>query len=106
MFKKILLNTARLFFLSSYLCCAGLSRIFEAVELCCYDACLSLNIFKKQDFSFESKFSKEEIDTMAIQTVDSMTLKEIQDKFQVSYRQARHIKNASPLTITQYGQMA
>ncbi|MEE8151297.1 MAG: hypothetical protein V3T43_06235 [Nitrosomonadaceae bacterium] len=68
--------------------------------------CVAMGVFKGGDKlspSFEQKFSDEQLRAMADSPrVETMTLKEVQDHFGVSYRQARKIKNAIEKALPVY----
>lgn len=82
------------------------------IEKILFWLCLKCGVVSRpniSDISFEQKFNDAQLKAMASKTnVNDMTLKEIQDRFGVSYRQARKIRDniEEPLPISHYRQMS
>jgi hypothetical protein len=102
---KVLKAILRAIVLVSYYIIKVLHFTFRYLELGLFMACKKLGVItsRTESPSFERAFTDEEIEAMAqIPNIANMTLKEIQKRCKVSYRQARKIKEALALPITHY----
>jgi len=97
-------NLFRLTILISYVLFKALGWLMRLLEQASENLLFYIGVFKETESesapTFESKFTENQIDTMAKKVDETMTIKEIEDTLKISYRQARKVKEALSSTVS------